>query len=423
MSGRYANESIGPLLAVACTTRERRFQRWIIRMNRFSIRCTLVPFCAAILFLGLPHNAAGQSCNQTLSVGANVASAIANAPADSTICLNSGNYGTLNVSNANRTSFVTVRSTTGVGATFSMDLISASWIRFQSLTIAGADMTGCPNHIEVRNSTFTAGLLISTRGVSCPQNLNLVVDGNTFGDLGPATYEGRISVVDDDGLQPSMGLTISNNKIGPGCRSDGIQLAGGASGVTIGPGNTFDGIVQSGSIHCDMIQFYGNGQNNTIVGNWFKNGSTVLTHHTLTPVNTVFRNNVISNVSQFQVGTSVNFVFEHNTVNRISEVFSIIQGPNNIIRSNIIINGVGLSTTGCTGCTISYNLCNASCTGTNQIIGTPSFVGGTSPSTMSGWQLTTTSIGRNAGHDGKDVGVLLTTPVMPTAPTNLRVTP
>jgi hypothetical protein len=366
-------------------------------------------------------------------VGSSVAAAVASAGVDSTICLNAGNYGSVNFANINRSGFVTVRSTSGRDAIISPQIGASRFIRFQSLTVSGALINSCSNNIQLLGSTFTSGLLVTNRGSTCSANLNLLVDGNTFGNLGPALYEGRISVADDDGPQVSMGLTISNNLIGPGCQSDGLQLVGGASGVTFGPGNIVDGIVQSGPVHCDMIQFYGSGQNNTITGNWFKNGSVVLTHHTSTPANTAFTNNIITNVSQLQIGQSSNVVFQHNTIYNLNSVFTINSNSRNaLIQSNSFLGTTGLTTGDagygpCLGCTVSHNLCDAGgCTGSNQIVGTPAFVGGApgTISTFAGWALTAGSIGNNAGHDGQDVGYRVNaTGTPPSAPTNLRITP
>ena len=379
--------------------------------------------CLSSVLLFGASQASMAACDQTLSVGANVASATASAPGGSTICLNGGNYGSVNFTNINRSAGVTLRSTSGIGATINANVANSRFITFQNLTIAGSQISACSRDIQIRDSTFTNGLLVTMRNAACTANLNLLVDGNTFGNLGPATYEGRLSVADDDGVQPSMGLTISNNKFGPGCQSDGIQLVGGATGVMIGPGNIFDGINQSGSVHCDMIQFYASGANNTINGNWFRNGSTVLTHHSATNANTHFTNNILSNVSQIQVNGSVGFVFEHNTIYNVSDVFQLNSeaGGSVVSRSNVII-GRGPSTTG--GSTsVSYHLCQlaGSCSGANQMIGAPTFVGGSLPTTWAGWALAAGSMGKNAGHDGRDRGTTYfgAAGVAPEAPVNL----
>jgi hypothetical protein len=80
--------------------------------------------------------------------------------------------------------------------------------------------------------------------------------------------------------------------------------------------------------------------------------------------------------------------------------------------------------------TRSHNLCGTSaiCLGTDQVIGTPTFEGG-SPgaiTTFSGWRLASTSIGKGSSHDGRDRGVDFTsfgtgTPPAPGAPTNVRI--
>jgi hypothetical protein len=363
-----------------------------------------------VLLLVAPDVAYGQSCTQTLSVGANIAGAVATATNNSTICLNNGNYGSVTFSNISRSGFVTLRSTTGRGATISPNVDNSDFIRFSSLTISGSYVTNCAKEIQFLNSTFSDALSVNNRDYVCTNYpVNFLIDGNTFGNIGPGISEGRLDVRDRESGSPNgaMGGVISNNTFGPGCQSDGIQFTGRVDGVTIGPGNVFDGIVQSGPTHCDMIQFYGGGQNNVITGNWFRNGSVVLTHHTSTPANTQFTNNIISNVQQMQVDQSTNFLFQHNTVYNLTDFFAL-RSTGGIVRSNILLG----STTGpsTTGSTVSYQLCQSSgyCSGTNQIVGTPTFLGGLpgSISAFAGWQLANGSPGENAGHDGLDRGTL-----------------
>src|SRR5262245_57961343 len=79
-------------------------------------------------------------CDQTVNVGVNLASTIANAPNDSTICLNSGNYGSVSLASINRSGFVTVRSTSGTGATANVNVNSSRFIKLQNLTISGGQV-------------------------------------------------------------------------------------------------------------------------------------------------------------------------------------------------------------------------------------------------------------------------------------------
>src|SRR5262249_50951047 len=153
-------------------------------------------------------------------------------------------------------------------------------------------------------------------------------------------------------------------------------------------------------------------QNNTINGNWFRNGSVALTHHTAAPVKTIFTNNLITNVAQIQVGQSDGFRFEHNTIKDLTDYFAIASGSTNaVVQNNIIIGNtapLALMTPygSCSNCTVSFNLFEdpGSATGTSNLIGMPTFVGGASPSMWAEWQLTSSSLGYHAASDGLDMG-------------------
>lgn len=61
---------------------------------------------------------------------------------------------------------------------------------------------------------------------------------------------------------------------------------------------------------------------------------------------------------------------------------------------------------------------------TDSIVGTPTYMGGTSPSTVPGFELTAASVGNNASTDGKDMGADISQmsaglPVAPDAPRNV----
>lgn len=351
------------------------------------------------------------ACDQTLSPGANVASAVSSAASGSTICLNNGDFGSVNLSDISKSNYVTVQSASGRGASISLQIGNSKFLRFTNLNINGADINACSKNIELTSSTFTKGAFLSDRGFSCTYPLNITIDGSIFSNLSGAGYEGRISVVDDDGHQPSLGIIISNNEIRDGCQSDGVFLAGGASGVQIGPGNVFSNIVQSGSVHCDNIQFYGSGWNNSITGNMFKTGSSYLMLVDSAD-NAIIRDNVFdggtSSGVKLQIAQTSNTTFEHNTLKNAG--ISINLGSTATIKDNVFINSSynpnaqgGYS--GCSNCVASYNLSTSSISGTNNITGTPTLVGDASPTTWAGWQLTSGSLGYLNGSDGKDRGV------------------
>ena len=366
-----------------------------------------------ILLVGVSH-ASMAACDQTLSVGANVASAVANAASGTTICLNNGNYGKVEFFNISRSNYVTVQSTSGRGATIATHPGNAQYIRFQNLTIPGGVSNSCSRHLQWINNTFTGVVTLTNSGCS---NLDILFDGNTFDGISVGGgYEGRLSVV----YGCPSGVTIRNNQFGNGGASDGVQVLGGACNVQIGPGNTFAGIQQSrcGSVHCDAIQFYGAGANNVIEGNYFKNGDTFIMmpdgSNSVAVRNNVFDGSGASYEYKLQFGSARNLMFEHNTVFNASIAIDSKTGEtassDAIVRNNIITGYSQFKTTGgsgCSNCAFSFNLFDDSGTarGSTTIVGAPTYVGGgTNPSTWSGFQLTAASLGFKAASDGNDRG-------------------
>jgi hypothetical protein len=390
----------------------------------------------AFLF-GYSQSAAAQ-CTQTLSVGANVASAAAVAANGSTICLNSGNYGSVNFSGITHTALVTIRSTTGTGAQMSPQINNVDYLRFSSMTLTDVDVTGCSTHVEFVNSAFVANApgLYFHEG-SCGAQA-LLVDNVSFSNVNLGVNEGRLGT--EGGLN---GLTIKNSFFGNNGYGDGIQLGGGTN-VVIGPNNVFDGISQSycdshGGAHCDAIQLYGAGPGLIIKQNWFKNSQTHIMapdgSNSVTVEDNVFDGTGTSYPEPVQFGSAVNPIFRHNTVRGFSNSavnFDSKSGSpasSGVVAENNIMQGTGYDTTGgsgCSSCTFRFNLYSTGsfARGTNNVIGTPLYIGGTGPTTWAGWQLAGGSPGKNAGSDGKDMGagVVPATPT-PAPPTNLHIVP
>ena len=375
----------------------------------------LFALCAgAFIFFVLPPSASAQSaCTQTLSSGVNLQNALASAAAGSVICLNNGSYSGANFYST-KSPAVTVRAVNPGQVTISYsDINAGSGLIIDGVVIGGALLSGNAKNITIQNSTFSAGLCINMRNVagSSGYPLNITIDNNVFDNLGQSCFEGRISISDDDGHQNSMGVVIKNNKIKNGCSSDGIFIGGGASGVTVGPNNEFSGINQSGAIHCDNIQFYGSGWNNTIEGNFFNGGSTLILIDGND--NGIIRNNVFKSVGSVTLdvqnacpSSTYPLLIEHNTFH--SALLRINYYCNATIRNNAWLGGT-YSTVGninCTNCSASYNVSNLGTYGSNSIQGTIQFAGGSNPTTLSGYQLTTSSPGKSAGSDGQDMGTL-----------------
>jgi hypothetical protein len=365
------------------------------------------------------------ACDQTLSPGANVASAVAAAANGSTICLDSGSYGSVNLFNISRTGFVTIQSTSAKGATIAPQVGNSSFIRLSNLTLNGALQNSCSRNIHWTGNNVTGPITLTNSG--CSGSLATVFDGNTFAniDVGGG-YEGRLSLI------YGSGITLTNNTFGPGGASDGVFMGGNVSNVTIGPGNIFTGILQSscGSVHCDAVQGYGAGSGIVMTGNLFEKGDTFIMmpdgSNGVTVKNNVFNGSGVSYIDKIQFGSAGSPVFQHNTLLNVRASFDSKTGSaatsNALAENNILAGGSSFKTSngsGCSGCTFRYNMFSASgnAVGAGNLIGAPTFVGGTSPSVFAGFQLTTASTGYRGASDGQDMGAAV---FVLSPPTNLR---
>lgn len=401
--------------------------------------------CAGVMLLLAAPSISAAQCDQTLSVGANVASTVANAPNGSVVCLNPGDYGTVNFTNISRTGFVTLRSTTEMGARLTLgEVYNSRFIKFSNLTIAGASVRGCSVSIEFLNSVFVAngGGLAFNYDMACTgvTNMALVVDGVTFDRVRNAAYEGRLSI------RGVRGISIRNSTFSgqpTTNQSDGIQIVGGSRDVTIGPGNLFSNMLQTqcGSVHCDAIQAYGGGANTVITGNYFSNCSVYIGIYDGGSPSTTISNNVFDTApagQAIQLGGIQGMLMEHNTFRGVTLGIGTKNGNTQhsgwIVQNNIFDNARFIASgdqPGCgADCTMRYNLKSnggsTAPTGTNSTTGTAIYVGNGAPSAWANWRLATGSPGTNAGSDGLDMGTTYfgsgtSSPTNPVPPTNLRV--
>ena len=402
---------------------------------------TIFLACSAFVLATAHESSAQGVCNQTLSPGANVAAAISGAGAGSTICLNSGSYGSLTVSGISKSTTVTIRSSTGTNASFGMTEIAAvNGLRFTNLQfpsgVAIDGGGGTSKNLSIEKSLFIGSqLILNTTGNTAA---NILIDGNTFNGYNSTGFEGRITIWRNPPTGLNQGVTISNNTFGGGGCSDGIQLSGGANGITIGPGNTFQDMIQgSCGPHVDAIQFVG-GSGYTVTGNFFRNNTIHLGIYdgcsNVTVTNNIFTDGE-SGWQNFQIGGCSNFTFTHNTVRNSTFAHGTKAGdtPNNnwVMRDSIFQNSSLINAGAqpqCNTCTYDRLMfsTSAAARGTNQIIGNPTYSGGATPPSWAGWQLATGSLGRNAASDGGDVGTNYygtgSLPQRP-APKNLHIKP
>ncbi|MDT3680715.1 MAG: hypothetical protein ROZ64_18010 [Burkholderiaceae bacterium] len=392
---------------------------------------------------GAPQYAQAETCTQILDPGANVASAVSAAANGSVICLNSGNYGTVNFTNIKRSGFVTVQSASGLGARMAIgEIYDSRYIKFDSLTFDWVSVRECSTDIQFLNSTWIpgGGGLVFNYTQPCSQtDMRLLVDNGTFSAVSRAGYEGRLSA------RSVSGLTISNSLFEKqpstsGAASDGIMLVGNSTNVTIGPGNLFRDIVQSqcGSVHCDAIQMYGNGSGTVINGNYFVNNTVHIGNYDGGSPNMKIVHNVFDGGQtgqNLQIGGVRGMLMEHNTFHGVVLGIGTKSGDTQhsgwVVQNNIFDAAKFTASgdqPGCgSDCVMRFNLKSnggsTTPTGTNSITANAIYVGTGSPTNWSGWQLATTSPGKNAGNDGQDMGVLFSTTESPTTPLPTAVAP
>ena len=239
-------------------------------------RATRTAACAALVvgwsLCGGEGRAAGP-CDQTLSPGANIATAIAGAAGGTVICLNDGTYDGISLSGVNKSSMVTVESVNGaanvnVGA---LNLDGVAFVALRGVTFTGGTLRG--HHLQITESQGAARILNGVSQVlkiyGTMASAEILIDEVRYTDIpNPCTnnacVEGRISIL--GGGNPS-GITISNSYFAGG-NSDGIQVGGNAGGVQI-IGNEFTDIRAADGTHTDAIQLYGQGPGTVIKGNYF----------------------------------------------------------------------------------------------------------------------------------------------------------
>ena len=260
------------------------------------------------------------------------ASMFSQAQGGDTVWLASGSYGSWN--GGAKSSTVVVAADAGA-----------------SPSMSGGTFGSSVRNITIRGVTFTGAVEVSPG--STP--LNLVFDGDTWGNVGHAGHEGRLSIV-GGGSASGNGVQVKNSTFGPGGCSDGIQDS--SSGTEIGPGNEFKGIVQGGcSEHVDAIQPYASNYV-YIHDNYFHDNEQGI----MSPdgVSTGYRitNNVIHTATSYpcmHLGDTRNGSVTHNVCR--NGAIRVYGGNQNQASQNMVVrdNAAGIDASACSGCTIDHN--------------------------------------------------------------------
>jgi hypothetical protein len=371
---------------------------------------------AAAMLLAAGAGAGGAQAATLSATTSTVVAVVGSAAPGDVVELATGSYGTKQFTDR-KAGMVTVRPASGATVSITPDLYSAAYLRFEDFSgvssLSGLDIGGTdPSHLEIVDNRFTGQALVN---VANDSNTAILIDGNTFDNISACggCYEGRLNVTWPGGPGTvSSGVTVSNNHFGGGGCSDGIQI--GAYGVIVAD-NVFDGILQGACApHVDALQLYGQ-SHTTVTGNHFTDFTTAIMAADGGDTE-VITDNVIdstaSSTNAVQFGSVVNTTFAHNTVRgtavNMDHKIGSPTSSGGILRDNIMIDAeFHASPTVCTSCTISYNLFDSSLTssGTNAVVGTPTFVGGANPTTYAGFELSSGSPGQANASDGLNRGI------------------
>lgn len=388
----------------------------------------------------------GVTCTTTLHGSGSVSSALSGAAAGAVICLDNGSY-TYASGTISKSSPTTVQATGGAASRDSVtitgdpDLLASHNLTFKNVTIAGftvgtpSDGGAAATNLEFDNIHYS-NCFEWYQGVG--GTWNVTMDGGLAdmsaagtGPNTPCADDGRFLLrgFNDAGYGTSnVGFTIKNIKFsGTGHCTDGLQMTGGQTGVTIGPGNEFTGILEGTcSTHADSLQIYGGGLYSTITGNYFHGDDFDLSFFNSTHHLTV-TNNAINQRPDYPAiwcGWCDQITITHNTVT--NDIYfkdytnSTLHDPEHssgTVEDNVLTSGSAVvednidgSNPALMSLTTDYNLQPSGTTGlgtgAHDVYGSPTFAGGSSPSTWAGYALSCPgSTGCGAAHDASNMGI------------------
>ena len=398
-----------------------------------------------LLLTLLCGSAYGQSCTTTLSAGNSISTAIGGSSAGDTICLGDGNYSGFTLNAVTRSPRVTVQAVNAGEATITGTLTFSGGtygFTFDGVNLSGVDFTGAnTREITLKNADASAGT-IQIDGVthSTPNILfeNLThydqdntgfCHGGTINCIGTAAYhfsfDGRSTVV----------ATIRGAIIERGC-ADGVQ-----SGVPF--------ILEYSQIknkavgscindpHTDATQFYGGPFEGTIIRKnyYYSNVQVIAAYDGVDGV--LIEDNVLDpgpsgerRECQIELYSDDTSTVRRNTVLARTSTYGHIcldakvaddDGFGTIIENNIA-NSISTGG-GSTYATKNNNLLLSGASGTD-ISGSPTYIGGTYPSTWAGFELDGASLGVGDATDDGNIGARYFGDeiVRPNPPTDIVVT-
>lgn len=394
--------------------------------------------------------AVAPTCNYTVSTASALNSDYTAASADQTICLASGVYSWSPTTTAGGSN-VLIQPAAGASVTMNMaeanhagNFILAG--ANDAMTVSGAEIQNSAN-ITIYDTDQLGLIVIMDDGLN---NSNLVADANAWTNTSQCSTEARVYVdFNTTKSNDTDGILISNNYFDGGCTED-ILLSAGVGTQMIGNDFTGEDNKLNENIHSDTIQFYDTGHD-VVQDNWFHDqidvpscgpaewdGDSSLT----------IENNVISHTGGVTgtdgcagesgpalyydgLGSAANgSTVSHNVIepgfheNGSSTGGDIAVGGKTSegagAGTKILNNTYAFISNGNGGLdatfAATYNLCTLSCTttgdtggGAGDATGSPTWVGGSAPSSFVGFALAAGSKGVGAASDGTNIGVELPT--------------
>ncbi len=376
-----------------------------------SLRNGLAATAATLIALIAPHAASGAVLSAS---PATLGSVFAKAGGKDTIELRSGSYGTFRA--GIKPARVALRPAPGASVTMALDFTPAANVTVAGVTLTDVVVAEGARNITIRNSDIPGQVILRDLTDS-----NVTLDGNVHRgwDKCNGCAEGRVYIPGD--LSRQSGITIENSEFVGGV-SDGIQA--GSNGTRILHNYFHD--LEPGTpngVHTDAIQLYGS-KNTVIRGNYFRDVPDAImapdgTDHEL------IENNVIQGDRggypyAVTIWSDNGSVIRHNTFadgpclfNLRCGILSIGSksgqpaGRGTVIEDNIL-HDISVGDGRATVASRSHNLLSGGRpNGPGEIRGKPVYVGGSEPSTRSGYALAPRSPGRGAAGDGLDIGAVI----------------
>lgn len=339
----------------------------------------------------------GVTCDLNATT-ANFSSQVSASSNGQTICLATGDYGTFNGTNKS----ITIRPQASATPTMTVSLGSGdSGFTLDGMSGMGGDVAAGVSDITIKNSDFTTPIVFDG-----PTNANFLLDHDTFDnqfrDIACHDTPARVHIAYGGA---TTGITINGSEFIGGDR-DGIQAG---SQVTI-TNNTFGDIFEdqgeADCQHSDPIQGFG-AQHMTITGNLVYGSSDGIVAFDEPSDNHVITGNACYDLARpacVVLYTDTDSLVEHNTSGTGRAFEADKKTGDDAGTGTIVRNNVGsLSLSNTTLASNTHNLYSGA--SSPNINGSPTFVGGSSPTTYLGFRLAAGSAGENAATDGTDVGI------------------